>query len=156
MRVPELPNSYVVKNNLDTGPVGWRVVYPIPRPAVADEIPPIIRDEFNEVELCSAVGALRACVAMCQRVLESLCQDKKVPGLNELLENGYISKALFSRATQIRLWAGLTKHKPIAEPVTREDADQLVGYLRAILEHVYVEPAKLDALEQKRKTLDKK
>jgi hypothetical protein len=135
---------------------GWAVAYPMVQRAVAVEVPEILRDEFNEVELCCAVGAFRACVAMCQRVLESLCQDKNVAGLNELLEEGHISKALFNRATQIRLWAGLTKHKPIAEPVTREDADQLAGYLRAILEHVYVEPAKLDALEEKRKELGKK
>ena len=73
-----------------------------------------------------------------------------------MLENGVVSKALFDRATEIRLWAGVTKHKPIAESVSKEDAEHLLGYLRAILDHIFVEPAKLDVLKQKREQLEKK
>jgi len=96
-----------------------------------------------------------ACVAMCQRTLESLCQDKAVSGLNELRDKGIISGALFERATEIRLWAGLTKHKPI-EAISHEDADQLLAYLEMILNSVYVEPKHLDDMQHKRQQLDKK
>jgi len=133
----------------------WIPVYPFPRRSIAEDIPEPIKSEFEEANLCFAVGAYRASAAMCQRALESLCQNKKVPGLNELLANGIISQNLFDRATEIRLWAGITKHKPLTESVSPEDAEQLLEYLSMILDHVYVEPARLEALKKKRKQIEK-
>lgn len=134
----------------------WVPVYPIPRKSIADEIPQPIKGEFEEASLCFAVDAYKACAAMCQRTLESLCQNKQVARLNELLSNGIISETLFKRATEIRLWANITKHEPIHESVSKEDAEQLLTYLEVILNHVYVEPKRLDSLIQKRKQLEKK
>lgn len=134
----------------------WVPAYPIPRKSIADEIPQPIKGEFEEASLCFAVDAYKACAAMCQRTLESLCQNKKVSGLNELLSSGIISQALFNRATEIRLWAGITKHKPLDEPVLKEDVEVLLRYLEDILDHVYVEQKVFDSLVQKRKQLGKK
>ena len=134
----------------------WVPVYPIPHKSIAEEVPKPIKEEFEEASLCFAVGAYKACAAMCQRTLESLCQNKKVSGLNELLSSGIISQTLFNRATEIRLWAGITKHKPLDEPVLKEDAELLLRYLEDILDHVYVEQKVFDSLVQKRKQLDKK
>ena len=134
----------------------WVPVYPIPHKSIAEEVPKPIKGEFEEASLCFAIGAHMACAAMCQRTLESLCQDKRVPGLNELLSDGIISEALFKRATEIRLWAGITKHKSVHEPVSEEDTEELLSYLGNILDHVYVEPKRFTDLIQKRKQLDKK
>ncbi len=133
----------------------WRVVYPIHHKVASEEIPQPIKGEFEEASLCFAIAAYRACAAMCQRTLESLCHDQKVSGLNQLQDKGIISSALFDRATEIRLWAGIIKHKPIAESVLKEDAEQLLTYLDLILNHVYVEPIRLERLKQKREELDK-
>jgi len=134
----------------------WVPIYPIPHKSIAEEVPEPIKGEFEEASLCFAVGAYKACASMCQRTQESLCQNKEVSGLNELLSSGIISQALFDRATEIRLWAGIVKHKPIHEPVSEEDAEELLRYLGNILDHVYVEPKRLDALIEKRKQLEKK
>jgi hypothetical protein len=134
----------------------WVPVYPIPHKAAAEEIPEPIKGEFEEASLCFAIGAYKACSSMCQRTLESLCQNKEVPRLDELLSKGIISQALFGRAREIRLWAGLTKHKPLDEPVSKEDAEMLLRYLEDILNHVYVEPRRFDDLVQKRVQLEKK
>lgn len=128
----------------------WFPIYPIPTREVSKKIPQPIRGEFEEAALCFSVSAFRACVSMCQRVLESICQEKTVSGLNDLLGNGIISKTLFDRATEIRLWAGITKHKPLTESVATEDAEELLNYLDSILNAVYVEPARYDRLKQKR------
>lgn len=133
----------------------WVAVYPIPHKPVSEEIPEPIKSEYEESNLCFAVGAYQACSSMCQRVLESLCQNKKVAGLNQLKDDGVISSALFDRATEIRLWAGITKHKPLTESVSKEDAEQLLSYLEMILNAVYVEPKRFDAFKQKRKHLEK-
>lgn len=134
----------------------WIPVYPITHKSIAEEVPEPIKGEFEEASLCFAVGAYKACSSMCQRTLESLCQDKQVARLDELLSKGIISQALFDRAREIRLWAGITKHKPLDEPVLKEDAEVLLRYLEDILNHVYVEPKQFDDLVQKRKQIDKK
>jgi hypothetical protein len=134
----------------------WIPVYPISHKSIAEEVPQPIKGEFEEASLCFAVGAYKACAAMCQRTQESLCQNKQVSRIDELLSTGIISQALFDRAREIRLWAGLTKHKPLDEPVLKEDAEQILTYLGKILDHVYIEPKRLDSLTQKRKQLEKK
>lgn len=131
------------------------VVYPISRKSVSKDIEQPIRGEFEEACLCFAIGAYRGCAAMCQRVMESVCQDKQVASLNELHSNGTISDTLFNKATEIRLWAGIVKHVPLAEAVSKEDANQLLTYLEVILNDVYVEPKRLAALTKKRKGLKK-
>ena len=95
---------------------------------------------------------------MCRNVPESeesVCQDKEVSGLNELHSSGTISDTLFNKATEIRLWAGIVKHIPLAEAVSKEDANQLLAYLEVILNDVYVEPKRLAGLTKKRKDLKK-
>jgi hypothetical protein len=135
---------------------GWRVVHPIPYKPASDKIPRRIRTEYEEANLCFAVGAYKACVAMCQRTLESLWHNKRVSGLYELLEKGIISQKLYDRANEIRHWAGITKHKPFAKPVSEVDAEDLLTYLDAILNHVYVEEKSFKALKKKREQIDKK
>lgn len=134
----------------------WIPTYPIPHRPTAEEIPEPIKSEFEEASVCFAVGAHKACASMCQRVLESLCQNKHLPGLDELLSDGVISQRLFEKATEIRLWAGIIKHKPLSEPVSQEDADELLVYLTSVLDHVYVEPKRLDDLTLKRKQLGRR
>jgi hypothetical protein len=132
----------------------WSSVYPIPTKIVSEEIPASIKDEFEEAYLCFAVGASRASVAMCQRTLESLWRENKASGLNDLLNKGIISKSLFDRATEIRLWAGVTKHAPFTQEVNKDDAEQLLTYLELILNEVYVETKRLEKLRKKREGIE--
>lgn len=133
----------------------WLAVYPIQYKPVAKEIPEPIRSEFQEAYLCFAIGAHRACVAICGVALEALWNQKNVSGLNELREEGIISQRLFDQGTEIRLWAGMVKHVPIHDSVTKEETEQLLTYLEAILDAVYVQPARLAALAEKREQVKK-
>jgi len=133
----------------------WLAVYPIPHKPVAEEIPEPIHSEFGEANLCFAIGAYKACVSMCMAVLESLWQQQNASGLNDLEGKGIISSRLFDRATEIRLWAGIVKHKLIHELVTKEETEELLTYLEEILHDVYVRPARLAALAEKREQLKK-
>ena len=133
----------------------WKAVYPIAHRTVANEIPEPMKSEFEEAHLCFAVGACRACAAVCEIALEAVWKDKKVSRLNDLRDAGVISPALFEQATEVRLWANVAKHELIQEAVDQEDAEQLLGYMEDILEAVYVQPARLAALSKKRKKLEK-
>ena len=50
----------------------WVAIYPIPYKPVSEEIPQPIKSEFEEANLCFAVGAYKACASMCQIALEAL------------------------------------------------------------------------------------
>jgi hypothetical protein len=134
---------------------GWLAVYPIQHKPVAEEIPEPIRSEFEEANLCFAIGAYKACVTMCMVALESLWRQQKASGLNDLRDRGVISPQQFNQATEIRLWARLVKHEFILDAATREEAEELLTYLEEILHDVYVQPSRLAALAEKRKQVKK-
>jgi hypothetical protein len=131
----------------------WEAVYPIAHKPVAAEIPQPIGSEFGEAHLCFAVGAYRGCLAMCEVALEAVWRDQGAKGLSDLRDKGTISQKLFDQADEVRLWANVAKHELFDQPVSREDAEELLGYLEAVLDAVYVQPARLTALKQKRKEL---
>lgn len=134
----------------------WHVVYPILSKTVPNEIPSPIDSEFKEASLVFAVGAYRACVAMCQIALEALWRDQRASGLSELKEKDIISGSLYNRANEVRLWGNVAKHEPIPDAVSKEDAEQLQAYLEILLNDVYVEPKRLERLKQKREQVEKK
>jgi hypothetical protein len=93
---------------------------------------------------------------MCQIALEALWRDKQVSNLKELTEKGIISKQLYAQADEIRQWGNVAKHELISEAILKEDAEQLLAYLETLLDHVYVQPARLEALKQKRKEIEER
>lgn len=141
---------FVAKEEAD----GWLAVYPLQHRPMANEIPEPIKSEFEEANLCFAIGAYKACLAICMVALESLWRHQNASGLNDLKAKEVISSRLFDRATEIRLWAGLVKHEFIHEMVTKEETEELLTYLEEILHDVYVQPARLAALTEKRKQIE--
>ena len=133
----------------------WQSVFPILTRLPDDLIPEPIRGQFGEANLCFAVGAYRAAVTMCQTALEAMWREKQSSGLDDLKDKGIISEKLRSQAEEIRLWANIIKHDKFPDPINREDAEQLLAYLEVMLHEVYVAPARLAALSQKRKELPK-
>lgn len=135
----------------------WSAVYPIPHKLTSEDIPEPIRSEFEEAHLCFAVRAYRGCLLMCQTALEASWREQRVSGLQELKDEGIISPQLYHQAKEVRLWGNVVKHEqPMPEAVTKEDAEQLLTYLEAILNAIYIEPKRLAALAQKREQLKKK
>lgn len=133
----------------------WSAVYPTQHKPVAEEIPEPIHSEFEEANLCFAIGAYKACVSMCMTALEALWQQQDTSGLNNLKDKGIISSRLFDQATEIRRWAGIVKHELIHETVTKEETEELLTYLEEILHDVYVRPARSAALGKKREQVKK-
>jgi hypothetical protein len=134
---------------------GWESVYPILHKPVSQDIPEPMRSELEEANLCFAVGAYRGCLLLCRTALIDLQRREKVSNLKELKDRGHISDLLYRQADEVRLWANLVGHEVIVSEVTEDDCEELLNYLGAILDAVYVQPAHLAALTQKRKTLKK-
>ena len=139
----------------------WSAAYPIKAKRADSDIDEPMKGEFEEAHLCFAIEAYRGCVSMCGTALEALWRDEKASSLLDLKEKGVISPQLYERANEIRLWGNIAKHELAPDVVDKEDAEELLTYLEAILNAVYVEPKKLERLSTarlslKRKSLQKK
>jgi hypothetical protein len=134
----------------------WSAAYPISQAPVPEEIPEPIKSEFEEAHLCFTVGAYRGCLLVCRTALIALQRERGVSNLKELKDKGAISPMLYGQADQVRLWANMIGHEDMPEAITKEDAEQLLTYLAAILNAIYIEPKRLAALAQKREQIEKK
>jgi hypothetical protein len=133
----------------------WESVYPIMHEPVSQDIPEPMRGELEEANLCFAVGAYRGCLLLCRTALIDLQRHEKVSNLKELKDKGDISDLLYRQADEVRLWANLVGHEVIVSDVAEDDCEELLNYLGAILDAVYVQPAQLATLTQKRNALKK-
>jgi hypothetical protein len=133
----------------------WVAVYPIPTKRVDLDIDEPMKGEFEEAQLCFAVGAYRACVCMCGTALEAVWHQQKASGLLDLKNKGVISHQLYERADEVRLWDNIAKHELVPNVVNQADAEQLLTYVEAILNAVYAEPKRLSRLAGKREELKK-
>jgi len=135
---------------------GWSAVYPILHMSVAEEIHPRIKSLFEEAHLCFAVGAYRGCLLLCRMALEDMQREQGVSGLNELMDKGIISPLLYRQAQEVRLWGNMVTHESLLpEDIQKDDAEQLLVYLEAILDAIYVQPKRLSTFTQKREQLKK-
>ena len=134
--------------------------YPTGKPndIVPDEIPEKVSTDFKEALRCQFVNAHRATATMCRRALQSSCQDlgvkdgRLVNQINDLAGQGHITGALQEMAHTVRLIGNVGAHpdKDGLEDVDPDDASDLVEFSREFYNHVYVMPAKLREMKERR------
>lgn len=80
---------------------------------------------------------------MCGRALEGICNHFKTKdrylskGLRELLDRNIIDQRIFEWSEQLRRRRNLAAHAT-SEKISREDATDLLDFLNAICEYVFV------------------
>ena len=132
----------------------WVVVHPLPNKPVAEEIPEPIKSQFEEAQICFTIGTYLGCLLVCRTALIAVQRNTNVTSLKELEEKGLISNILYKQADEVRLWANMVGHEDIPDEVIRNDCEQLLAYMEALLHAIYVEPKRLADLSQKRKQLE--
>ena len=133
-----------------------------PNEIVSGEIPDGISADFKEALRCQFVNAYRATATMCRRALQSSCQDLGAVGdhlvhqIEDLAKQGKITAALHEMAHTVRLIgsAGAHPDKDGLEDVGLDDASDLIEFSREFYDHVYVMPAKLLKMKERRKPPD--
>ena len=128
----------------------WESVYPLLLPTVSKDIPEPIQGLLTEAYLCLSVSAYRSSVATAQIAFESLWHINGVSDIKGLVTKGVLPGVLAEYANEVRKWANITKHEAPADLVSKEDAEQLIGFLASILDTMYLQPSKLKALQSKR------
>lgn len=97
-----------------------------------------------------------ACAVLAGRALEAICNFEKAAGktlsdkLNNLVSSDRIPKTLAEMAHQLRQIRNLGAHDADDE-VTEEDVPIILDFLEAILEYLYVAPAKIVAVQKRLK-----
>ncbi len=135
-------------------------VHPPPRPQPApEEVPEPIRRDFEEARLCFAAGAYRACAVMARRVVEAMAEDKlgkphKRVSLSQridaLCKKGVIRGRLKDSADVLRTVGNDAAHADAERAVTKEDAQDVLELLSALLEQVYRHPTIAERQRRKR------
>lgn len=127
-----------------------RVVWPLPDIPVPEELPRQIQIALIDAKKAHAVEADIAALLAARTTIVRMQRDLHVASLKELRENGRITEVLYRQADEVRLWANAFGHEDVPDMVEPADVDQLLTYLDILLDAVYVQPARLAALQAKR------
>jgi hypothetical protein len=124
-------------------------VWPSPEREAHKAIPPVVQVSLDEAYRCHFAGAQTACAVMCGRALEGVCvhfgiKSVLAKGLGELRQRALIDERLYSWGEQLRKHRNLAAHAT-EEKISREDAKDLLEFVAAICEYIFVLTARFDA-----------
>lgn len=120
------------------------------------EIPEICRASIVEAKLCYKAKAFSATAVMCGRVLEGICKHHGTTsknlftGIKELREKKIIDERIYLWSEQLRYHRNIGAHAS-EEKVTKEDAGDLLEFVTAICDYVFVLNKKFDEFMSRKK-----
>jgi len=134
-------------------------LWPKPETYVDFRIPEICKLSLIEAKTCFKAKAYSATAVMCGRVLEGICQHHKTSakslanGLKELKEKTIIDERLFLWGEELRKHRNIGAHAT-TEKVTKEDALDLVDFVTAICDYVFVLNERFNRFMNRKKPSD--
>lgn len=129
-------------------------LWPRPDDYVDLRIPHIVRNSLEEAHGCYKAGAYSACAVMCGRALEGICnkygtQSKILAGgLKELLDKKIIDGRLHQWGEELRKHRNIAAHAT-GEKISKQDARDLLDFVNAICEYVFVLSDKFEKFMQR-------
>lgn len=134
-------------------------LWPKPETYVDWRIPEISRLSLIESKICFKAKAYSATAVMCGRALEGICKHHKTSaktlagGLKELKEKSIIDERLFLWSEELRKHRNIGAHAG-TEKVSKEDALDLIDFVSAICDYVFVLNVRFDSFMSRRKALE--
>jgi hypothetical protein len=120
-------------------------------------IPHEIASEYDAALKIQEISSV-ACAVLIRRTLEVMCQYEKAKGrdlnakIQALATSGRIPQPLADMAQLTRQIGNLGAHvDPSNDKVTEGDVTTMIDFLEAILEYLYVAPAKIAAVQARLK-----
>ena len=120
--------------------------------------PENMNKDLYEAQVCHAVGANKACVVMCGRTLEQICDDKDAKGktldkkIKDLLNENIISSEMFKMFDEIRYFRNHGAHlkNDLLGGVTKDDSSLVLEVTIHLSKHIYEIPEKMKKLIDRR------
>lgn len=123
------------------------VVYPPVETPPDERIPAQVASFYHEAVRAYNSGCYRACLLLCQRAVDAVCDGRMSPGkalrvrVEALVKRGDIERELFVRLRQVGLLA--SDPGPSLRSVGAGDAELALHAAEELLYRVYVEKARL-------------
>ena len=135
-------------------------IYPTSRyelPSSSD-ICPEIREEYQEAGTALDAGCSKSSMVMSRRVLQRVlkeqgCQQRNlVDQINHAIGNDILRKSFHEMANEIRAYGNLSAHPDDDQLTncTKENAQELLEFIRLLIEEFYELPARIRELRKKR------
>lgn len=152
--IPRRDEGYSTLDVMDPS-IEWQ-----PRTGVLKEFPDVpepIGSAASEVHACLSIGAVRAAVALARAVVEATAKhngitkgtlEQKIDGLRAA---GLVSEGVRAAAHEVRLDGNEVAHGDlVAEPISVEEAEDVVALLDEVLHSVYQSPARVARVNARR------
>ena len=120
------------------------------------DVPPHIAAAATEATRCQSAKAFRAVGSLARAVIEATAKDKEADGHNlqaridALAEAGHIREHTTAQAHEVRHFGNSMAHGDFVDPVTEEEAAEVVELMSEVLNEVYQSPAKLARVREAR------
>ncbi len=127
--------------------------YPPALPSyVKDGVPSNIARDFTEALRCQASGFPLAASLVGRRVLQAAVQNRGGRGNNlkeeiESLDPNLLPDLYKKQAHEVRFVGNAAAH---AEDVSKDEVEDLIGFTRQVLQHLYVMPEQVRVAEERR------
>ena len=135
-------------------------VYPYFIPIPHDSIPEEIAEDYKEAVICFSAGAFNASVVMSRRAIETTAillganpTDRLKDKIKYLASKG-LEQSLVDLATEIRLLGNVpaahADKNDLLRKVTPAECKDVLDFLEAFLESLYIRPSKIKKMKSKR------
>ena len=115
-----------------------------------------VKDSASEAYACFSIRAYRAAILMARSVCEAIAKDQGFDEGNlqkkiaQMEERKLISPLVKQQADEIRYFGNDMAHGDFAQPVSADDAHEVLNFLDVLIDAVYQQPAKLYAMQTAR------
>lgn len=115
-----------------------------------------VKDSASEAYACYSVRAYRAAILMARSVCEAIAKDQGFGEGNlqkkiaQMEKQKLISPMVKQQADEIRYFGNDMAHGDFAQPVSADDAHEVLNFLDVLIDAVYQQPAKLRAMQTAR------
>jgi len=127
--------------------------WPLPSVEKSEEIPESIVEAFSEAERALAANCPRAAAVMARRTIEAVTDNLgKTSGTLykrlEILKNeGTLHPTIYDWASGIRILGNVGAHYDPLQSISRDEASELIAFVRELLKYVYEFPARLGKMK---------
>lgn len=133
------------------GEVSYRGIHwwPLPQSRSSSDVPKEVADIFSEAVTTYYAQAPRATVVMLRRTIEAMTfQFGEQSGalaqrLQNLVNKNILPPSLADWAREVRLVGNQGAHYDPANPVTMDDATQLLSFVQELMKYLFTLPAEL-------------
>lgn len=120
------------------------------------DVPAHIASAASEAHTCFSAQAYRGAIMLARAVVEATAKDKGAKTgtlaakIEKLRDEGHIRELVKDTADEIRYMGNDMAHGDFIDPVTSEEAEDVLTFMAEVLDEVYQAPARLNAQRSKR------